>query len=148
MIDSKVWDSTLRRRQQYYGIKYFQTSHEVPSLQPSDSTPVHPLEPFRFLIERLIQLGYFERRDPPNQCLVNEYLRTVRLSNHIEDTEAFGEVICGVSIGGPEWLRLDRDGQEVRIFLEDRSLYVLQGEARTHWRHGIGRNWLEPIVKD
>lgn len=60
--------------------------------------------------------------------------------------EAFGECIVGLSLGSWDFLKLvksDQVGQnkvgEVKVKLEDRSVYVLEGEARYQWKHGIGR---------
>ena len=34
IVNSKKWCKQLKREQQYYGIKYFQTSHNDKVLQP------------------------------------------------------------------------------------------------------------------
>lgn len=60
---------------------------------------------------------------------------------HVEDTQAFGKIIMGISLGSTDYLRLMRvdSKEEYLIELEDRSCYVLQDDARLKFRHGIGR---------
>lgn len=108
IIDDHSWDQSIRRRQQHYGVTYYQTSHRLSTLQPADplSKPAHNLGLFQFVIDRLIAYGLFSAELPPNQCLVNEYLKSNQLCVHVEDKECFGEVICGLSLKGPDWLRL------------------------------------------
>jgi alkylated DNA repair dioxygenase AlkB len=75
--------------------------------------------------------------------LVNKYVKTDRLGLHVEDTNSFGDVIVGVSLGSPDFLRIvdvsDRK-KEFLIELRDRSCYVLAGDARFLYKHGIGRS--------
>ena len=61
---------------------------------------------------------------------------------HVEDVTAFGHTIVGVSLGSCEYLRLKAVGEEEKDYfleLNDRSAYVLAGEARWNWMHGINR---------
>lgn len=60
----------------------------------------------------------------------------------MEDTDAFGSIIAGVSIGTTEYLRLVEASNRSNGYLleiKDCSCYVLEGEARYKFRHGIGR---------
>lgn len=75
----------------------------------------------------------FDRKDPPNQCLVNKYLKHDVLGMHVEDKLCYGRIIAGISIGTMDYLRLNHETDEDRKFyveLEDCSLYVLRDEAR------------------
>ena len=85
----------------------------------------------------------------PNQVLVNRYMRKDVLGFHVENVEAFGDTIVGLSVGDADYLRLvpdreygsleERNRDEVKVLLEDRSIYIMEGEARLKWKHGIGR---------
>lgn len=142
-INSNPWCEHLRRKQQYYGIKYFQTKMPDHVLQPSQSQDHLPLHHLQFIVDKTVQgSGFFEAEDPPNQVLVNQYTQRDRLGLHVEDRTAFGDVIVGISIGSTDYLRLaslEDKTLEYKLELEDRSCYVLSGEARDKWRHGIGR---------
>lgn len=88
------------------------------------------------------QFGIFDKEYPPNQVLVNRYQKRDRLGLHVENVLAFGDVIAGVSLGSTDFLRLmsdDEKKEEYFLELEDCSCYVLTGEARFKWRHGIAR---------
>jgi alkylated DNA repair dioxygenase AlkB len=64
------------------------------------------------------------------------------LGLHVEDTSAFGSIIVGISLGSTDYLRLadaSNNDSSYLIELKDRSCYVLTGEARFKYRHGIGR---------
>lgn len=59
------------------------------------------------MIDRLIKdYHVFEESNPPNQILVNRYLKNNKLGLHVEDKQAFGDIIVGVSLGSTEYLRL------------------------------------------
>ena len=78
-----------------------------------------------------------------NQILVNKYVNNDRLGLHVEDINAFGEVIVGISFGSSDYLRLvDRDDRKKEYLFEikDRSCYVLAEDARFLYKHGIGRS--------
>lgn len=129
IIAHNSWCNQLKRKQQYYGIKYFQTKLPDHVLQPTVSIDHQPLDPFKFIIDKCISHGFFSTHNPPNQLLVNRYVHNDRLGLHVEDVNAFGEVIVGISIGSKDYLRLARveDMKEYKLELEDCSCYVLQG---------------------
>jgi alkylated DNA repair dioxygenase AlkB len=47
-----------------------------------------------------------ENIESPNQVLVNKYLKNDALGFHVEDINAFGESILGLSLGSDDYLRL------------------------------------------
>ena len=82
------------------------------------------------------------KQEVPNQCLVNEYIANQGISPHVEDPNAFGEVISSLSLSGSCYMTMRStpelgDQKETKIFLERRSLLILSGEARYKWKHGI-----------
>lgn len=61
----------------------------------------------QLLIKRTVEDHHiFDEKDPPNQILVNRYVKSDRLGLHVEDINAFGEIIVGVSLGSTDYLRL------------------------------------------
>jgi hypothetical protein len=53
VVNRHEWVQHIRRKQQHYGITYYQTKHDEPSLQPRVSTSHYPLQPFQFIIEKI-----------------------------------------------------------------------------------------------
>jgi alkylated DNA repair dioxygenase AlkB len=74
-----------------------------------------------------------------SQALVTEYTPGAAIGWH-RDKAVFGDVL-GVSLGAPCLFRLRRRAgvswQRVSLRLEPRSVYLLQGSARTEWEHSI-----------
>ena len=55
IINSNPWCDRLRRRQQYYGIKYFQTKISDHILQPLHSQDHFPLEQLQMVIDKSVK---------------------------------------------------------------------------------------------
>lgn len=89
IIHSRSWCDRLRRRQQYYGIKYFQTKFNDQVLQNKESHENEnhfPLTDLQWIIDRMTNdFSVFEPSYPPNQCLINRYLKHDALGMHVED---------------------------------------------------------------
>jgi len=93
----------------------------------------------------------FGDMDFPTQILVNEYVGEMGIASHFEDEDSFGPVIATVSLISPTLMRLSKplvhdndceeleDGGMTKVLLEPNSLFVMRGEAREVWRHGISR---------
>lgn len=64
----------------------------------------------------------------------------VGFSAHLDSAHRWGPRIVALSLGAPTELLLQKAGAPtVRQLLEPRSAYVLTGEARYAWKHGISR---------
>lgn len=141
IIDSNPWSTAISRRQQHYGLVYYHTRHNLASIQPiNQPTAVLPLEAFDFIVKRLIEDGFFPKEDPPTQCLVNEYIEQQRIASHVDNPDAFGDVVVSLSLVQPCYMtmRLEEDeSQETRVLMERRSLLVMRDDARFKWKHGI-----------
>lgn len=72
------------------------------------------------------------------QFLVARYPAGATIGWH-RDAPMFGSPVIGISIGAPCTMRFRRKAGEksVALPLERRSLYVLDGAARTQWQHSI-----------
>ena len=142
IIDNNPWVKEIRRRQQHYGYLYYHTRHNLTTLQPTDQIydKFLPLESFDFLIERMMNDGIFPKDDPPTQCLVNEYIGNHRIASHMDDFNAFGDVIAGLSLIEPCYMTLklaENPKTQMKFLMENRSLYILKDDARYKWKHGI-----------
>lgn len=53
------------------------------------------------------------------------------------DNPAFGAVVCGVSLGSPAVMHLERAGTKVHQRIDPGSLYIMRDEARYDWKHKV-----------
>lgn len=142
------------RAQQFFGVVYYQTTHNVHALQPAEQElqqgrPMKDLP--SWLLTRLAETGVFPA-DSMNQVAANEYIATAGISHHVEDPISFGPNLATLSLLAPVQLTLTpadepavgRTGYDhgnwVKVLLEPRSLLVLQGESRYSFTHGIRRS--------
>ena len=155
------------RRQQHYGYLYYHTRHHLPNLQPKkqEVSSLKSLDFDSFWSElfwdKMIKRdGLFncdtsyhvwknnlesntreqhdenaKRAEP--QCLVNEYMGNQGIASHVDNVNAFGDVIVGISLLNPVYMTFRKDKLETRILLPSNSCYILTGESRFEWRHGI-----------
>jgi alkylated DNA repair protein (DNA oxidative demethylase) len=70
------------------------------------------------------------------QFLVARYPAGASIGWH-RDAPMFGSPVVGVSLLAPCRMRFRSEGASVEVRLEPRSLYVIDGEARTKWQHHI-----------
>lgn len=80
---------------------------------------------------------------PPNQLIVNEYQPGQGISEHIDAIEIFGDTIVMISLGSScimdFTLEENKKKRKESIFLERRSLLMIQKEARYKWKHSISK---------
>lgn len=129
-IDGEPWLTDWRRRRQVYGVAYS---------GPQADTELPPLpEWLSWLIARVRADGHLEGEIV--NAVINEYLPGQGIGLH-RDHPAFGPTVVAVSLGGATVLQLENpDAQSpasVSLDVQPRSLWVLGGAARSHWRHGI-----------
>jgi alkylated DNA repair dioxygenase AlkB len=127
-IDSGPWDTEWRRRVQRYGLGYGSSKRTV----ISDSFPDW-LTP---LASRVQYDAGFERF--PENCVINEYLPGQGIAPH-KDYSTFGPKVACVSLGST--VLLDFHAPDLKekhsILVPPRSLWIIQGDARDKWLHGI-----------
>ncbi len=88
-----------------------------------------------------------------NVCSIRKFASYTRtgIASHFEDEDAFGPIIATISLISPTLMLLKHPKEHnndcedlhpdglVKVLLEDRSLFVMQGDCRYKWRHGISR---------
>lgn len=122
-IDDEPWSLALQRRTQHYGFKYDYRTRTLPErlgALPAWSDAV---------VARLAAT--------PNQLIVNEYTPGQGIAPHV-DSAVFGSPIVSLSLGASWPMDFSRAGrQTLSIVLPRRSALMLDGEARSVWRHSI-----------
>jgi alkylated DNA repair dioxygenase AlkB len=127
-IEKGEWDTEWRRRVQRYGMSYGKGTQRIIAGEfPAWLVP---------LAERVgvdAGMGKF-----PENCVINEYLPGQGIAPH-KDYAAFGDRVACVSLGSDvvlDFLSADRK-ERVSVDVPARSLWVISGEARWKWLHGI-----------
>eukprot|EP01089_Gocevia_fonbrunei_P013755 TRINITY_DN3595_c0_g1_i1.p1 TRINITY_DN3595_c0_g1~~TRINITY_DN3595_c0_g1_i1.p1 ORF type:complete len:204 (-),score=27.71 TRINITY_DN3595_c0_g1_i1:28-639(-) len=75
--------------------------------------------------------------DKYTELFVNEYTSNDALQFHKDHTSTYGPVIIGISLlcDGIFWFQ--KGSNEEQIKLPRRSMYLMTGDSRTSWNHGI-----------
>ena len=119
------------RRVASFGLKY---DYSRRSVEPANQMPA-------FLDNLLIRVAEFAGTDPDafRQVGVSEYRAGAGIGWH-KDRQDFG-IIVGVSLVASATMRFRRASGTgwIRIShtVQPRSIYILDGEARTQWEHSI-----------
>jgi len=159
LLSSGPWLRHIKSRaQQFFGLVYYQTTQQLPALQPSELSAQNEARSMEdlpeWLMQRVLATGAFPRKGEINQVAANEYLDRAGISSHVEEPTAFGRNLGTLSMLSPVQMTLTpaeedlhgRDGLDhgnwVKILLEPRSFLLLQGESRYEYRHGIRRSKL------
>jgi alkylated DNA repair dioxygenase AlkB len=133
-IDAEPWRTEWQRRRQVYGIAYGSAVKEP--------TPFPPW--LARLADRVARDGWLD--DAIANAVINEYVPGQGIGAH-RDYPAFGPTVVAVSLGSACLLELHPpDGTAKHVLdVEPRSLWVLGGEARSAWRHGIAARQADVI---
>ena len=129
-IDREPWRTEWQRRRQVYGVSYGSAVSTTPQTAPSFPAWLSALA------ARIVGDGWLA--DDVVNAVINEYLPGQGIGAH-RDYPGFGPTVVAVSLGSACILELDHPTSHVKELLdvEPRSLWVLGGEARSDWRHGI-----------
>jgi alkylated DNA repair dioxygenase AlkB len=132
-VDSEKWMTDLKRRVQHYGFKYNYKVRRIDYSMRLGNLPdwIPPLS------IRLYEAGYF--KEIPDQVIVNEYEIGQGISPHIDCEPCFEDTVVSLSLNSTAVMEFTNDltGEKIPVFLESRSIVVLQGESRYDWKHSI-----------
>lgn len=133
IINKQTWSDILTRKTQQYGHVY---NYAKPREKPY-KTDVMP-EWLQFLIDRMIYFDIFDSKNPPNQCIINDYEPPQGIASHTDNQEHFGPVICSLTLNSGIVMKFtNQEKKEHGLYLPRRSLLVLKGKSRTDVMHGI-----------
>lgn len=132
-IDQQIWLTDLKRRVQHYGYRY---DYKTRSIDPAMYLGALPawIAP---LAERLYADTYIAV--VPDQVIINEYQPGQGIADHVDCLPCFGDTILSITLGSACVMNYThiRTKTVVPVLLEPGSLIVMDGEARTLWKHGI-----------
>lgn len=132
-IDQYEWNTDLKRRTQQYGYKYNYTK------KTSDDY-IGELPTWLTRLATKIELPFV-----PEQVIINEYQPGQGIAQHVDCWSCYGRAVASLSLGSacvmPMFDRVRQKNKapdaERRIWLERRSLLVLDAQSRITWTHGI-----------
>lgn len=75
--------------------------------------------------------------DTECQLIINQYFPSDELDFHFDNPKAYGPVIAGLSLEGDGIISFRSRGRSVDVALPPRSLYLMTGDSRYKWRHGM-----------
>ncbi len=130
------WYNRSGRMMQSYGFNYKKGEYDAPL---HETTPI-PVE-FRSIIERINSLT---KRDF-NQMTVNRYEPGQGIDAHYDHLTRFGDTIVGITLGSGCTLTFQHMKDRVDVYLEPRSLYVMQGDMRYVWKHKISKLFSDEV---
>ena len=79
----------------------------------------------------------FAVRHTQDQIIVNEYQPGQGIAPHVDCPRSFRSPIISLSLGSGIEMEFKRGERVERLYLQPRSLIVLQGAARYDWTHAI-----------
>lgn len=114
----------------HYGFDY---DYEGWKIHPTDPPP----EWVRPVMERAAEAAGVDVATL-EQLMIARYPPGATIGWH-RDAPMFGSPVIGISLAAPCTMKFRRpaDGARYALLLEPRSLYILDGEARTQWQHSI-----------
>jgi alkylated DNA repair dioxygenase AlkB len=138
-VENGPWETDWRRRIQQYGFGYAGQHGGNPQL----------VRPFP---EWLIQLARRVEKDAPftrlpDNCVINEYIPPLGIGPH-KDYPAFGPTVACVSLGSDIVMDFAQLAEHVRVpvLVPARSFWVITGDARSVWTHGIAARLTDNIA--
>jgi alkylated DNA repair dioxygenase AlkB len=132
-IDRQPWLTDLQRRVQHYGYRYDYKARRADASLYLGPLPEWAAE----LARRLHAEGWFACL--PDQLTVNEYQPGQGISKHVDCVPCFDAAVASLSLGSGCVLEMAdaRSKAKVPLYLEPRSLVVLQKDARYRWTHAV-----------
>ena len=132
-IDEQPWLDDLKRRVQHYGYKYDYKARRIVRDMRIGKLP----EWLEELAEKLCEDGHMP--EVADQVIVNEYEPGQGISNHIDCEPCFDDTIVSLSLGSGCVMDFINkfDNEKKEVWLEPRSIVVLEDKARYEWLHGI-----------
>lgn len=132
-IDAAPWLGDLKRRVQHYGYKYDYKARAVDESMFLGALPEWAMSLGKGLVDRELF------PTAPDQLIVNEYKPGQGISAHVDCEPCFQDAIASITLGSGCTMDFTsvESGEKRSVFLQSRSIVVLTGESRYHWRHAI-----------
>lgn len=128
----KMHGVIAKRRVIHYGVNYLYQKWAIEEAEPAPEF----LTPLIAKGARVMRVGVEDVRE----ILLSHYPPGAGIGWH-RDAPMFGDTIFGISLGSACTMKFRRKAEVgfdvVKVELEPRGAYVISGEARREWQHGI-----------
>lgn len=84
----------------------------------------------------------------PRQAILNLYRPGQGITPHIDLPHRYEDGIVGISLGGSAVMDFTRAGEAHSVLLRPGDVYVLSGEARYQWKHGIAYRAVDQVLDE
>lgn len=130
-IDSQIWMVDYARRLQYYGFR-----NELEEPYDLIQIPVVIPPAILKLSKEIVSKNLLDIQ--PDQVIINEYLPGEGIRPH-KDRNYYENQICGINLGSSCVMRFikGKNLEVIDIEVPQRSMYIMQDDARKKWTHGI-----------
>lgn len=75
-----------------------------------------------------------------DQLIINEYQKNQQIAYHTDHKTLFGPVIACITIGQVVPIYFKNGDQEIKLNIEEGSMYIMTGDARYIWQHSLKNN--------
>lgn len=128
-IDQQPWVVDYDRRLQYYGYR-----NELEKPYDLVKFPVSIPPAVSRLAKEIVEQGIL--LEQPDQVIINEYDPGQGIRPH-KDRNYFENQICGINLGSGCVMQFIKSDEKIEVEIPRRSMYVMQDEARTKYKHAI-----------
>jgi alkylated DNA repair protein alkB family protein 8 len=141
-LEFSSWKDTLSRKVQHYGFNFNYKALMLDFDTPATDIPSKCQE----VAERIIDTTYISENNSTlkfsqliNQLTVNEYLPGQGIAPHIDTEACIGPIIYVINLGAGIVMTMKNKklGLKKNVWIPQRSLYIMTGDARYEWSHGI-----------
>lgn len=132
-VNAAEWSTALSRRTLHYGYEYSYVGGPLTATTPLPewATPV---------LKAVSATGMMTPcSEAPDQLIVNEYTPGQGIAPHIDNPHQFGPYVLAVSLGSDITMRFGLAGVVEDVVVLRRSAYLMEGDARYRWTHGIDK---------
>eukprot|EP00803_Ostreobium_quekettii_P005720 evm.model.scf_27.9 EVM.evm.TU.scf_27.9 scf_27:65880-70787(-) len=135
------WEVHAGRRVKHYGFRFDYVTRNIDRNSPLGKLP----ECVEGVASRIQSASACPQLD---QLTINSYPPGVGLLPHVDTHSAFTGAIISLSLGAAATMEFRREGVKSRLLLPQRSLLVMDGEARYCWQHYIPHCRLPGVTAD
>jgi alkylated DNA repair dioxygenase AlkB len=142
---STVGSSTNSRRVLQYGYSYAYNRSGIEKIEPIPELYKNLID-----IDNINNILGIKLLDNNNfqQLIVNEYKPGQGIYKHIDHTKYFGPIILCITCGSGVNMEFSINDQIINFYVKPYSMYIMSGDARHLWKHGIKATSNDVIIEN
>jgi alkylated DNA repair dioxygenase AlkB len=76
------------------------------------------------------------------EVYINKYVDDNGLQYHFDNRKTYDDCIYGISMGNDAFMGFKKGSTKFKIGVPARSMYIMSGESRNVYKHGIDYGWI------